>query len=87
MAAGIGKTGSLSLLPGVHTIVFCIGRQGHLAVVVNHNLIGTCVSFAWCHDVGTGIFKHRDEIRQNKTLREFVLNAFKKARTLPLPAV
>ena len=56
-------------------------------IVVGQHLQFLHVALARQHHAGPGVFEHRDQIRQDITLRIEVLAGLPQHRTLPLPAV
>ena len=67
-----GKTGESCLLPFSFT-TFHIQIEGILcSVIIDNNLLLLCIPLAGGKYVGTGIFQHWDNIRQNKGLCKLV---------------
>ena len=71
-------------LPSMMSVRFDIISLG--AVIVNNSLCLLPVALTGCEYSGSGLFKHRDEVRNNNSLRVEVFRRTKEVGTLEAPA-
>ena len=85
--AQVSESGTFSRAPAVRCRVFDVVRVVPASVVIDDNFCCLYVTLARDQHIRTGIFEHRNQIRQHKTLRIQIFYGLEGPCTLPFPAV
>ena len=80
-----GEARSRGRVPLATGISLDIGGALSWCVVVDDDLVGLPVAFAWSEHHGACILEHRYEIRHHNGLREEVLGGAEEVGALPFP--